>query len=211
MTPQKRVYHTSSTLLKIETGFLWECLVNTWIITEKQLEVALKAQKEQHKSKPIWEILSELYSIPIEKIESTFVKEQLIFWVKRLVKDILHDDKLINVRIRNEQLPCIKKTFSEENIDVTIPHWKVNYKRSLYFRQDDWEIVSVQKPEYIIESIEWLLEIIITLNWESIFHDKKFTYYINDKKIDISSMELLGMIRCSFLTLYSNITKNQTG
>jgi hypothetical protein len=205
---------SSSTQLTIETGFLWECLLGLWLITQDQLNKALIFQKEyrenNNKTKTIWEILSELYSIPIEEIESSFVREQLIFWIKRLVKNILHEDKFLNRRIDNEKLPSLKDNFTEKNIIISIPYWQVNYISSLYFKQENWEIEQRRKPETNIESIEWLLELIINLNWEEIFHEKEFFYNVRDKKINISSMELMWMIRASFSNLYSRMSKNKS-
>lgn len=206
-----RKLSTSSTQLTVETWFLWECLLNLWLITKSQLKEALVLQKEYREqgniSKPIWEILSELCWISIEKIESIFVKEQLVFWIKRLVKDILHEDWILNKRINNWDLPSLKENFTEEHIEINIPYWWVNCTKSLYFKQEDWVVKASKKPNYVIESIEWLLELVISLNWDSIFHEKAFFYNVRDKKINISPMELLWMIRVSFLSLYSKMSK----
>jgi len=209
-----RKLSTSSTQLTVETGFLWECLLNLWLISETQLKEALIIQKEYREnsnlSRPIWEILSEICGISMEKIESVFVKEQLIFWIKRLVKDILHQDGIINKRIDNEELPSLKTNFSEENIQITIPYWGVNCAKSMYFKEEDWIVKASKSPNYTIESIEWLLELVISLNWEKIFHEKTFFYNVKDKKINISPMELMWMIRVSFLTLYFQMSKNKS-
>ena len=208
-----RKLSTSSTELRVETWFLWECLLNLWLITEIQLNEALDIQKKYREqnnlSRPIWEILSELCGISMEKIESVFVKEQLIFWIKRLVKDVLHWDGIINKRIDNEELPSLKSNFTEEHIEIKIPYWWVNCAKSMYFKEEDWIIKASKNPNYTIESIEWLLELAISLNWEKIFHEKTFFYNVKDKKINISPMELLWMIRVSFLTLYFQMSKKQ--
>ncbi|EKD65794.1 MAG: hypothetical protein ACD_49C00085G0009 [uncultured bacterium (gcode 4)] len=204
---QSHTLSTSSTQLTVETGFLWECLLNLWLITEGQLNEALSLQKEYREqsnlSKPIWEILSELCGISIEKIESIFVKEQLIFWIKRLVRDILHGDGIINKRIDNWNLPSLKENFSEESIEINIPCWEVNCTKTLYFKQEDWVIKTIKNPNYTIDNIRWKLELIIDINGDKIKHEKKDLFYsVSDKKINISPMEILSMIRTSFLGLY---------
>ncbi|MCK9272372.1 hypothetical protein M0P65_02385 [Candidatus Gracilibacteria bacterium] len=209
-----RKLSTSSTQLTVETGFLGECLLNLGLISETQLKEALIIQKEYREnsnlSRPIGEILSEICGISMEKIESVFVKEQLIFGIKRLVKDILHQDGIINKRIDNEELPSLKTNFSEENIQITIPYWGVNCAKSMYFKEEDGIVKASKSPNYTIESIEGLLELVISLNGEKIFHEKTFFYNVKDKKINISPMELMGMIRVSFLTLYFQMSKNKS-
>jgi len=201
---------SNSTELKVKTGFLWECLLNLWLITEAQLNEALAIKEEYNQSnlsKPIWEILSELCGISMEKIESVFVKEQLIFWIKKLVKEILYEDGILNTRIHNENLPSLKTNFSEKNIEINIPCWEVNCTKTLYFKQENWNIKTGQKQEYVINNIKWKLELIININRRKIRHKKDFFYNVRDKKINISSMELMSMIRISFLSLYLKSSK----
>ncbi len=189
----------------IEWSKFWDILINLSIINEKQLNEALIKQKQlsnEWNQLTIGQVISILYQIDFEKIEKIFVQKFLTQWIKKIIKNILVNDKFLNANFKNNFQKSVNDIIWDECLEIKISEWSRKIIKIIDFKED-WKVI--YNNEILLWNIEWIFEIILNIWDQKITHKTWFIYDIWKYFINITASEIMASLRQDIVYKMKNI------